>query len=163
MTITIVITGSASERSASAGSSQSFRGKPPEGSTPHPSANTQTSTTPTQNTGTATPSCAKPGERDAVPAVGLHGGGDADHERDEQRDGEGDEGERERHSEAIGDVGSDGTELRNDSPRSRRSSCVAHVVNCCSRGWSEPTWWRAAAICSGVAFTESSALAGLPL
>src|SRR6478735_5634612 len=51
-----VATGSTSERTAAAGSSQPWRGNPPGGRTPASSAKTHTRITPTQKTGTATPS-----------------------------------------------------------------------------------------------------------
>ncbi|MDF2559515.1 MAG: hypothetical protein K0R99_961 [Microbacterium sp.] len=130
MTITIVVIGRASDRSASAGSSQSSRGKPPEGRTPSPSANTQTSTTPTQNTGTATPSCANPEstmpyQRSDFTAAVMPITRETSRAIVNERSVSGIV--TARRSAMSGPTG---RELRNDSPRSKRSSCPAHVVNC---------------------------------
>ena len=42
--------------------------------------------------------------------------------------------------------GPTGRVLMYESPSSPLRSCAAQVANCCSSGWSDPTWARAAAI-----------------
>lgn len=50
----------------------------------------------------------------------------------------------------------------NEVPGSPRSSDEAHSPNWLHHGRSEPTWRRAASICSGVAVPDKSAFAGSP-
>ena len=118
MTITIVMTGSVSERSASAGSSQSSR-KAARRQRAEPSAKVTRARRP-RSTAPRRPA-ARARERDAVPAVGLHGGGDAD----DQRGG----GATMKAMSVSGSVtasraamsGPYRRELRNESPRSSGS------------------------------------------
>ena len=79
-----------------------------------------------------------------------------------RRDGEREQREREGHRQARADLGADGARAdvriaevaAEQLPRPRRELL--------SSGWSEPTWARAAAICSWVASIDSRAFAGSP-
>ena len=157
-----MITGSASERSASPGSDQSSWGKPPAGSTRSERAKAEMSRRPIQKTGTAMPSCetaeiAMPYQRlDRYAAMKPTGSAITIASTKAMSVS----GMVTSRRAAIS--GPTGSPLIYDVPRLSVASCPSQRANCSSNGWSSPTCRRAASICSGVAPIEMRAFAGSP-
>ncbi len=162
ITMAMVITGSASDCSADAGSAQSSRGNPPDGNQRRFTAKASTSRMPTQNTGTAMPSCEKadstrPYQRSAFQAATKPiGNASTSASTNDRRVS----GMVTASREAIS--GPTGSDVMKDCPRFSVSSEPNQFANCSGRGRLLPTCSCAALIWSGVALADSRALAGSP-
>lgn len=162
MTRATVITGSTRASKAAPGSAQPSCGKPPAGSQPRLRAKTAIRIMPSQKTGTAMPSCetalsAAPYQvRERYAARNPAGTATSTASR--------------KAAPVSGSVtssravtsGATGRELTKEVPRSPVASWESQWTNCSGTGLSVPMACRAASICSGVAPTEVSALAGSP-
>ena len=101
-------------------------------------------------------------QREPVPAVRLDRRQDPERHRDEDRQQEGGEGQGQGDAEARADL-LDHRRARDEAlaeVEPREVAEVAHELRRAS-GWSEPICARAAAICSGVAPTPTSARRGI--
>ena len=163
MTRAIVTTGSASEVSASAGSAQSSRGNPPAGSTPRRSENTRDQQHADPEDRHRDAELREPAEQRAVPACPAG-------RRRRNRPARRPRPPGGTTSSVSGTVtarraaisGPTGSVLTNDVPRSqRRPAAPSQETNCSGSGWSDPTWCRAAAICSGVAPDRQQRVGGV--